>query len=69
MYRHKSSASGGLLQPRRLVSVVAGTVFFVAGCIPTEEGDASMTAAGTLIAQIVGFAADFARQLLAAYLF
>lgn len=69
MYRHKSSASGGLLQPRRLVSVVAGTVFFVAGCVPTEEGDAATNAAGMAIAQIVGFAVDFARQLLAAYLF
>lgn len=69
MYRHESCTSGRRLQVRSWVGCAVGAVAFVAGCVPAEEGDAAMTAAGTVIAQIVGFAADFARQLLAAYLF
>jgi len=69
MYRHKSCTSGRPLRVRSLVGSAVGAVAFIAGCVPAEEGDAAMSATGMLIAQIVGFAVDFARQLLAAYLF
>lgn len=69
MYRHRSCLSGRPLHVRPLVGFAVGAVAFIAGCVPAEEGDAAMNATEMAIAQIVGFAVDFARQLLAAYLF
>lgn len=70
MYRHRSCMTFRPLQARLLVGLAVGAVAFIAGCVPpAEEGDAAMSATGMVIAQIVGFAVDFARQLLAAYLF
>lgn len=64
MCRHKSITSSKLL-PIPLV----GLVVLLAGCLPAEGGDANTSAPEAVIAQLVGFVADFARQLLAAYLF
>lgn len=69
MYRHEACASRRPLRVRALVGVAAGAVVLVAGCVPAEEGDNAMNATGMVIAQLVGFAVDFARQLFAAFLF
>lgn len=69
MYRHKSCTSGRPLQFRRWIGFAGGAIAFIAGCVPVEEGDAATSAMGMVIARIVRFADDFARQLLAAYLF
>lgn len=64
MCRHKSITSSKLL-PIQLV----GLVVLLAGCLPAEGGDADTNAPEAVFAQFAGFVADFARQLLAAYLF
>lgn len=65
MCRHESITFRKLLPIRPLV----GIVVLLAGCLPAEGGDADTSAPEAIIAQFVGFVADFARQLLAAYLF
>ncbi len=64
MCRHESITFRKLL-PIQLV----GLVVLLAGCLPAEGGDADTSAPPAVIGQFVGFVVDFARQLLAAYLF
>lgn len=60
MYRQRLAPFIGLLVPLAF------------GCVPAEEGtatDAATAAAGQAISGFLIFITDFARQLLAAYLF
>lgn len=65
MCRLKSITSSKLLP----ILPLFGLVVLLAGCLPAEGGDADTSAPEAIIVQFVGFVADFARQLLAAYLF
>lgn len=73
MCRHESPTLGGSGQVRPYIALLGGAVIiFACGCVPAAQGSAGdppTTAAGAAISQFLGFISDFARQLLAAYLF
>lgn len=73
MSRHELRALSRSGQCRAgIAHIVASMIAFASGCVPAEEGSATdIVAAGTgeAIVQFMAFISDFARQLLAAYLF
>lgn len=73
MYRHEPEARGLAGQCRPIIKIVlAALVAFCSGCVPPDEGtttDFVTSATEAAISQFFGFITDFARQLLAAYLF
>lgn len=63
-------------QPRQsrqsTLVLIGGVITSLSGCVPVEEASATETfasAAGAAMSQLLAFVSDFARQLLAAYLF
>ncbi|QDV90748.1 hypothetical protein RAS2_18310 [Phycisphaerae bacterium RAS2] len=71
MYRPKKNTTGRSGLYCLSIVLLFGAVGVIAtGCTPDDQGtDPVISPAGGAVSQILGFVSDFARQLLAAFLF